>query len=100
MGVRCTYKAKTLKSQLLTKLLIEFYKILNLSSPNIRQKNCFILHADTFFFSLAHCRGEIGVTYPYVISRRPCTHKLKDCNKKHVTIEHGGSSGPPERQNF
>ena len=37
------------------------------------------------FFSLAHCRGEIGITCPYVcISRRPCTHKLKDYNKKHV----------------
>jgi hypothetical protein len=32
------YKAKTLKSQLLKKPTIEIFEILDLSSPNIRQK--------------------------------------------------------------
>ena len=44
------YKGKTLKSQLLKKLWIEFYKILDLSSPNIRQKYLFYAFGCNFFF--------------------------------------------------
>ena len=45
------YKMKTLKSQLLKKHLIEIYKILDLSSPNIRQKYLFYSSC-WYFFSL------------------------------------------------
>ena len=55
-------KVKTLKLQLLKNLSIKIYKILDLCSPNTRQKSigiCFILHAGTFFLSSQLPRGTV-----------------------------------------
>ena len=53
------YEVKTLKSQLLKKLSIEIYKILDLNSPNIRKKIFVLYFMLVLFFSPVHPPGEL-----------------------------------------